>query len=60
MQRHVVQPGDTLWQIARRYSGDARQWRAIALANGIGLDAVIGGFAGYFGFDWIADHIDEN
>lgn len=41
MQRHVVQPGDTLWQIARHYLGDARQWRSIALANGIGLDAVI-------------------
>jgi len=25
-----------------------------------GAGAVVGGVAGYFGFDWIADHIDEN
>lgn len=24
------------------------------------VGSVAGGFAGYFGFDWIADHIDEN
>jgi hypothetical protein len=25
-----------------------------------GIGAVVGGTAGYFGFDWIADHVDEN
>lgn len=30
-----------------------------ALATGA-IGSVVGGVAGYFGFDWIADHIDEN
>lgn len=24
------------------------------------LGGIVGGLAGYYGFDWIADHIDEN
>lgn len=30
-----------------------------AIATGA-IGALVGGFAGYYGFDWIADHIDEN
>ncbi len=30
---HVVQRGETLWAIARKYYGDGRQWRKIYAAN---------------------------
>lgn len=30
-----------------------------AIATGA-IGSVVGGVAGYFGFDWVADHIDEN
>jgi hypothetical protein len=33
---HQVQVGDTLDRISGRYYGDPTQWRAIALANGLG------------------------
>ena len=32
---HVVEPGDTLWTLAKQYLGDATRWRVIAKANGI-------------------------
>ena len=43
--RYVVQPGDTLWQIAReRYGGDPRAgvWR-IQSRNGLGGSALVPG-----------------
>jgi hypothetical protein len=33
---HTVQPGETLWSIARRYYGDGLRWRDIVRANGNG------------------------
>jgi len=30
---HVVQAGDDLWSLAKRYYGDGRDWRKIAAAN---------------------------
>lgn len=32
---HVVQLGDTLWALARRYLGDGRRWTEIADSNGV-------------------------
>jgi len=32
---YVVQPGDTLRSIARRFYGDPEKWGAIAVANGL-------------------------
>lgn len=33
---YTVQPGDSLWRIARRQYGDGALWGAIAVANGLG------------------------
>ena len=32
---HTVRQGDSLWSLAAEEYGDARQWRAIAAANGL-------------------------
>jgi len=34
---HVVQPGENLRSIARRYYGSGRLWRTVQLANDVGL-----------------------
>ena len=34
-QTHVVQRGDTLWSVSRRFYGNGNRWREIAQANGI-------------------------
>ncbi len=39
----LVQSGDTLWNLARRYYDDGSRWKEIAMANGMYEDALITG-----------------
>lgn len=39
----LVQSGDTLWNLARRYYDDGSRWKEIAMANGMYEDALIPG-----------------
>lgn len=39
----LVQSGDTLWNLARRYYDDGSRWKEIAMANGMYEDALVPG-----------------
>lgn len=39
----LVQSGDTLWNLAKRYYDDGSRWKEIAMANGMYEDALVPG-----------------
>ncbi|MDN4065277.1 MULTISPECIES: hypothetical protein [Ralstonia solanacearum species complex] len=56
----VVEPGDALWKRQGQVSRLALGRPSPGPSRGRRDRKIVIGTAGYFGLDWIADHIDAN